>query len=223
MPENTKIKDAITNALKEMFLSKDKTQEVKVEATEVKEISKWETEVVNESFELGDKVEYKPHEEGGEPQAVSAGEFELEDGRKILTDSDGVIRFIKEAEVKQEEEKEEEKEEEAEEPVVEDAKEEEVELAKIEELKAELSKSLEESFDAKLQKATESFEAKLEEIKKGFQAELKVEKDKNEKLEAKLKEEPAEPKIVKTELKVAEPKTAKQRLLNVALEARNSN
>lgn len=70
-------------------------------ATQITHISKWESEVINDSFEIGTKVEYAPHEEGGEPYSVGAGEWQLEDGRQVLTDSEGIIRFIKESEGEQ--------------------------------------------------------------------------------------------------------------------------
>lgn len=66
-------------------------------AAQISHISKWESEVVNDTFEVGTKVEYAPHEDGGDPVSVGVGEWELEDGRKVLTDSDGVIQYIKEA------------------------------------------------------------------------------------------------------------------------------
>lgn len=67
-----------------------------VAESQIQEVSKWELSVVEESFEIGTQLHYKPQEEDEEPKAVTAGEYELEDGRKILTDSDGIIRFISE-------------------------------------------------------------------------------------------------------------------------------
>jgi hypothetical protein len=60
---------------------------------EIAEVSKWWQTVTNTSFELGETVMRKAYEEGGDDYAASAGEFELEDGSRILTDSEGVIRF----------------------------------------------------------------------------------------------------------------------------------
>jgi hypothetical protein len=74
----------------------DEVEEVETVAVEIKELHSWELSVINETFELGDLVQYKPTEDDENPKAVSAGEFELEDGRKILVDSDGIIQFIKE-------------------------------------------------------------------------------------------------------------------------------
>lgn len=83
-------------AVKEIIPAEDKT-EVMAEA-QITEVHKWELSVVEETFEIGTQLHYKPTEEGEEPKAVSAGEYELEDGRKVLTDSDGIIRYVKEKE-----------------------------------------------------------------------------------------------------------------------------
>lgn len=61
----------------------------------------------------------------------------------------------------------------------------------------------------------------FEEMKKSYEAQLKEAKEENEKLEAKLSKEPAEAKIVKTELKNFEPKTREERLALSILEAKN--
>lgn len=66
-------------------------------AAQITRVSKWESEVVQDTFELGTKVEYAPTEFEPEPYSVGAGEWMLEDGRQVLTDSDGIIRFIKPA------------------------------------------------------------------------------------------------------------------------------
>ena len=68
-----------------------------VVATQITSISTWECEVINDTFEVGTKVEYKPMEDGEEPTKVSSGEYLLEDGRKVLVDSEGVIQLIKPA------------------------------------------------------------------------------------------------------------------------------
>ncbi|WP_228235962.1 Clp protease ClpP [Allomuricauda sp. M10] len=73
------------------------TEEEIVAEAQIAEVSKWEFSIVEEAFELGTQLHYKP-EEGEDPVTVQAGEYELEDGRKVLTDSDGIIRFIKEKE-----------------------------------------------------------------------------------------------------------------------------
>ena len=69
-----------------------------VQNTEIQELISWEISVINDSFELGTVIEYKPLSDGEEPTKVSAGEYKLEDGRKILVDSEGVVQFIKLAE-----------------------------------------------------------------------------------------------------------------------------
>lgn len=82
----------IIKAIREAFMGKD-TEKVEAEA-EIAQVSKWWSTVVNDTFAIDDKVEYKPLEDGGEPSPVSAGEYELEDKRRILIDSEGIIRFI---------------------------------------------------------------------------------------------------------------------------------
>lgn len=75
----------------------EKKTEVKTEvnAEEIKEVSVWSVEVANTTFELGETVNYQFD---GEVYPVSAGEFQLSDGRRIVTDASGVIVNIKEAE-----------------------------------------------------------------------------------------------------------------------------
>jgi len=68
--------------------------DVDAQATEVREIMSWSTEVVNTSFAEGDVVEY---EYETETYPVGAGEYMLNDGRRIVTDASGVIVKIKEA------------------------------------------------------------------------------------------------------------------------------
>lgn len=66
---------------------------------QVAEVNKWWNTVMNDTFEIGDIVLRKPYEtkEKGavkeEPKPIGAGEYELKDGSRILTDSDGVIRY----------------------------------------------------------------------------------------------------------------------------------
>ncbi|MEK0370235.1 MAG: Clp protease ClpP [Nitrosopumilus sp.] len=64
-------------------------------AAKISEILKFEFEVTTETFEVGDKVEYVPFNEGDDPISVGSGEYLLPDGRKILVDSDGIIQMIK--------------------------------------------------------------------------------------------------------------------------------
>lgn len=91
----TKSKDEMPAKVVETVESTKTTKETV--ATSITQISKWESEVVQDTFDIGTKVEYVPYEEDGEPYSVGAGEWMLDDGRQVLTDSDGVIRYIKEA------------------------------------------------------------------------------------------------------------------------------
>ena len=85
-----KEKNVIT-AIRELFLGKD----TNVELEAVAEVSKWWMDLVDgTTFELGSQLMRKPYEDGGEAFPLSAGEYELEDGRKVLTDAEGIIRYI---------------------------------------------------------------------------------------------------------------------------------
>ena len=70
-------------------------EDTEVKAEEIKEVSVWSVEVANTSFEIGEVVNY---EFDGETYPVSAGEFQLNDGKRIVTDASGVIVKIKEVE-----------------------------------------------------------------------------------------------------------------------------
>jgi hypothetical protein len=149
--------------------------------------------------------------EDGEKEAVPEGKHELDNGEFIHVDSNGLVKDA---------------------PIEEEVKEEVGDAEMVAELmkalegfKAEFSKEMEvvkselQSAKVELAKSLEVEVAKTKEV----DAQLQAEKVKNIELEAKLEKEPAAGKIVKTEFKVAEPKNAKQRLLNVALEAFNKN
>lgn len=118
-----------------------------VQNAEIKEVITWELSVVNETFDIGDKVEYKPTDDFPEANGVGVGEFALEDGRKILTDSESIIQFIKPA------------------PTVEALEEEPVAKDKEEEI---MSKELEAKIEA-LEIKNKELEAKLGEIENKFQ------------------------------------------------------
>jgi hypothetical protein len=61
----------------------------------IKQISKWEMTVDNNTFVVGSKV--TASYEDGESYAIYAGTYELEDGRLITLDGDGVIVLITDA------------------------------------------------------------------------------------------------------------------------------
>lgn len=82
---------------------KDKLEDVKnstdedVKNADIKRVTSWQSSVENETFAVGDIVKYKATEHDPEPQSVGAGEWEIEDGRKFLTDSNGKIRMFLES------------------------------------------------------------------------------------------------------------------------------
>tara|TARA_R110000850_G_scaffold50260_2_gene123551 strand:- start:10255 stop:11583 length:1329 start_codon:yes stop_codon:yes gene_type:complete len=73
-------------------------------ASEIKEIITWSMQVINTTFAEGDVVEsfYEGDDEANS-SPVGAGEFELSDGRRIVTDASGVIVEIKPAMVVEDE------------------------------------------------------------------------------------------------------------------------
>lgn len=111
--------DGVEDSFNEGAAPKKEEENVSPQNTEITEITKWESEVINDSFEIGEKVEYKPYGDSDEPTAVGAGEFELADGTKILTDSNGIIRWKSNMEEPMETPEEEPIEEPAEEPAIE--------------------------------------------------------------------------------------------------------
>jgi ATP-dependent protease ClpP protease subunit len=101
-PIKEKSKDAMPGKTVEVVETVKSTKEVVAKATKpiaaaVTRVSKWSSDVVQETFELGTLVEYKPLKPGDTATPVDSGEYELEDGRLVLVDSDGVIQFIKPA------------------------------------------------------------------------------------------------------------------------------
>jgi hypothetical protein len=62
--------------------------------TIISETSKWDLNVDNTTFNLGDKITYTYD---GISCKISDGEYELADGRKIFVDAEGIIVLIKEA------------------------------------------------------------------------------------------------------------------------------
>jgi len=85
-------------------LPKETEVEVPAEviAEEVQQISVWTMEVVNTTFAVGDVVKYKDWD--GNEVTIGSGEFQLSDGRRVVTDATGVIVLIKEAAAAKEEE-----------------------------------------------------------------------------------------------------------------------
>lgn len=69
------------------------SQESSVNAEQVQEIMVWTVEVINTQFAVGDIVKVKGWE--GEEQVVGSGEYQLQDGRRIVTDATGTIVTIK--------------------------------------------------------------------------------------------------------------------------------
>lgn len=67
----------------------------KIKAEEVQQISVWTMEVLNTSFAEGDTVKYKDWDDN--EQTIGSGEFQLSDGRRVVTDATGVIVKVKEA------------------------------------------------------------------------------------------------------------------------------
>lgn len=74
----------------------DTTEETPIEQTEepqakneiVKQISKWEMDLINSSFEVGEALKYTYEDV---EYSVGAGEYELTDGSTIVTDADGIV------------------------------------------------------------------------------------------------------------------------------------
>lgn len=197
-------KKSLIEAVKEA-LTFSKKEDVKLGELKLKD-GKTKVCFEGESPEIGTPVFLMIETEGEDPkkEPMPEGKHELEDGAFLMVDKNGMVAEETE-EVASEEEKE-------------------VAVAMAEMLKGfktELSKEIE---DAKVELKAD-FDKQIEAEKEKFdkiEAELKAEKKKNVELEAKLEKEPAAEKIVKTELQVAEPKNAKQRLLNVALAARQN-
>ncbi|UII80003.1 XkdF-like putative serine protease domain-containing protein [Flagellimonas sp. CMM7] len=198
MVDKSNLKDNILTALKEFFIKEeDKKAEVKMGQLKLSD-GKSIVEFEGDAPEVGKPV-FGLSEDKEEKFPMPEGSHELESGDMLHVDSNGLV-----AETPIEEPKVEVKEE-----AKNDVEESAIEMAKI--------------FKSEMAKMEKSFEDRFSKMEQGFKTQLEAEKKKNQELEAKLEKEPAADKIVKTVLKVAEPKNAKQRLLNVALEARNRN
>ena len=85
-------------AITEIKPKEEEPEETEVKAeTEGLEISTWSLRLVNDTFAVGDKVEYYDWEE--EVRSVSAAEIAIPTGQTIVTDAAGIIVKIKEAPV----------------------------------------------------------------------------------------------------------------------------
>lgn len=68
---------------------------VKGAFSKVSQVSKWDIEIDQDSVELGSKLttSYTDHNEDVITNNLQAGEYTLQDGKRILVDSDGIVRF----------------------------------------------------------------------------------------------------------------------------------
>lgn len=72
------------------------TEDVEANAEVIKEIMKWDVDVDNTSFEIGEIVKYTYEDV---EYSIGAGEFGLADGRKIITNADGeIVKVIESSE-----------------------------------------------------------------------------------------------------------------------------
>ncbi len=111
--------------------TKETTETEIMKLGKVLEVNKWEITVDNEDFKIGDKITVSY--EGSDPFNLSDGEYELEDGRVIQVDSDGIIVLITNTDGTVETiTKEEAKDDETKEAKEDEAKEDEVELSEEE-------------------------------------------------------------------------------------------
>ena len=122
-----------------------KKDKPKPKAEEINQISVWEMQVINTTFAEGDVVEY---EYDGETYSVGAGEFQLKDGRHIVTDASGRIVTIKEATTAD--------------PAIETSEDEAAAEAKLN----DLFEKMETKISAKYEKKTTKLEAELKALKK---------------------------------------------------------
>jgi ATP-dependent protease ClpP protease subunit len=70
------------------------TEESLAKAEVIKQIGKWEMDVTNTSFEIGETLKYTYEDV---EYSVGAGEYELQDGSRVITDADGKIVEVKPA------------------------------------------------------------------------------------------------------------------------------
>ena len=74
--------------------------EAETKAEVIKEIMKWEVDVINSTFEVGEALQYDYEDV---TYSVGAGEYMIADGRTIVTDADGIIVTVKDGESNSEE------------------------------------------------------------------------------------------------------------------------
>lgn len=74
------------------------TLDVEVKAEVIKEVMKWEIDVVNTSFEVDEILKYTYEDV---EYNVGAGEYELSSGKRVITDADGKIVEVKEATIQE--------------------------------------------------------------------------------------------------------------------------
>ncbi|PWB24662.1 Clp protease ClpP [Flavobacterium sp. HTF] len=84
----------IKTAEEEVPADEPETEEPLAKAEIIKEVAKWEINVNNTSFEVGEILKYTYEEV---EYSVSAGEYELTDGSRVIADADGKIVEIKQA------------------------------------------------------------------------------------------------------------------------------
>lgn len=70
------------------------TEELLAKAEVIKQIGKWEMNVTNTSFEIGEVLKYNYEDV---EYSVGAGEYELADGSRVIADADGKIVEVKAA------------------------------------------------------------------------------------------------------------------------------
>lgn len=84
----------IKTAEEEVPSDETETEEPLAKAEIIKEVAKWEINVNNSTFEVGEILKYTYEEV---EYSVSAGEYELTDGSRVIADADGKIVEIKPA------------------------------------------------------------------------------------------------------------------------------
>lgn len=96
MPDESTIvfEGGVITEIKEVEKEVTESDETEIKAEMIKEIMKWEIDVVNTSFEVGEILKYTYEDV---EYSIGAGEYEIRDGRRIITDADGKIIEVKDA------------------------------------------------------------------------------------------------------------------------------